>query len=374
MRFYLCLAVTLALAILFTGCTKAATHPEASTTAENARQAPSLSQVTETATPPNAAAPASTARQVPPSAPVATETATSAHDAAPVETDTPVLQGSTGCGTDASPGAAEGAIQSDGVEFGYRLYVPASYSQDTPAPLVLSFHGFGGTAVEQDDYTGLRDTADKYGFILATPQASGTPSEWYLYGPVEDGYVDDFAFTVRLIDNLSASLCIDPARIYATGLSNGAGMTSLLGCELDDRLAAIAPVAGSPFVADRCAGTRPMPIIAFHGTADPLVPFEEQPDTGSPDIFRFGARIDMLSWAQHNGCDMTLRSQRIASDIVLESYANCDEGADVELYVIEGGGHTWPGAAPEMPEMGKTTHSISASELIWAFFAAHPRR
>jgi polyhydroxybutyrate depolymerase len=240
--------------------------------------------------------------------------------------------------------------------------------------LVLSFHGFGATAVEQDDYTGLRDTADKYGFLLATPQASGSPSEWYLYGPVEDGYVDDFAFTGRLIDELSDRLCVDPGRIYATGLSNGAGMASLLGCELDDRLAAIAPIAGSPFVADRCADARPMPIIAFHGTADPLVPFEEQPDTGRPDIFRFGARNAMRNWAQHNGCDMTLFSQRIASDVVLESYTNCAEGADVEFYVIEDGGHTWPGATHEMPDMGTTTHSITASELVWDFFAAHPRR
>ncbi len=374
MRFYLCLAVTLAFAILLAGCMKAATQPEPSTTAVNAGQAPSPGRVTETVTPAIDTTPASTDAQTPTSASDATETATSPDITAPEEAATPALLGSAGCGMDATPGAAEGTTQSDGVEFSYRLYVPASYRQDTPAPLVLSFHGFGGTAVEQDDYTGLRDTADKYGFILATPQASGSPPEWYLYGPIEDGYVDDFAFTVRLIDDLSDRLCIDPNRIYATGLSNGAGMTSLLGCELDDRLAAIATIAGSPFVADRCTGTRPMPIIAFHGTADPLVPFEEQPDTGRPDIFRFGARNDMRGWAQHNGCDMTLLSQRIASDVVLESYGNCDEGSDVNLYVIEDGGHTWPGATREMPDLGKTTHSINASELIWAFFAAHPRR
>ena len=374
MRSYICLAVTLALAILFTGCLKATTHPEASTTAVNARQAPTSRQFTETIAPGDSTAPASTARQIPTSAPVASETATPADVTSPAVTGTPVRQGSTGCGIDAELGATEGTIQSDGVGFSYRLYVPASYRQDTPTPLVLNFHGFGATAVEQDDYTGLRDTADKHGFILATPQASGSPPEWYLYGPVEDGYVDDVAFTVRLIDDLSDRLCIDPSRIYATGLSNGAGMTSLLGCELDDRLAAIAPIAGSPFVADRCAGTRPMPIIAFHGTADPLVPFEAQPDTGGPDIFRFGARNDMRGWAQHNDCDMTLLSRRVASDVVLESYTNCGEDADVELYVIEDGGHTWPGAAQEMPDLGRTTHSIIASELVWAFFASHPRR
>jgi polyhydroxybutyrate depolymerase len=286
----------------------------------------------------------------------------------------PAVTGSGGCGKDTEPGASVGSIQSGGIERTYRLYVPRGYSSDRPAALVINYHGYGASALEQERYSEYPDAADEYGFVVVSPQGSASPSEWFLYGPVEVGYVDDFAFTDALIDALSASLCIDPARIYATGLSNGGGMTSLAGCVLSDRIAAIAPVAGEPYVAADCDDSGPMPIIAFHGTDDPLVPFEETPDTGRLDIFRYGARNNMRAWAEHNGCNLTLKTERIAPDVVLESYLGCNNGADVQLYVIENGGHTWPGAAIDMPGLGGTTQSISATELSWLFFAAHPRR
>ncbi|HLF70641.1 MAG TPA: PHB depolymerase family esterase [Dehalococcoidia bacterium] len=342
MRYVLLLACTLAILILLTGCGRARERHE---NREAAR--------TQEA----ASAPAPTA------------------DAADVPTQgpSPAASGSAGCGTEAPSGSSVASIESDGVERSYRLYVPTAYDTRRPTPLVLNFHGLGATALEQERYSGFIEVAEENGFVLVSPQATGTPSEWYLYGPLERGYVDDFAFVGRLIDELSARLCVDSRRVYATGISNGGGMTSLLGCELSDRIAAIAPVAGSPYVERRCDGARPMPVIAFHGTDDPLVPFEAGPDFGDLDIFRFGARNNMRDWAQHNGCDLTLHSERIASDVVLESYGGCSNGADVQLYVIEGGGHTWPGAGVEVNALGKTTHSIDASELIWSFFATHPR-
>jgi polyhydroxybutyrate depolymerase len=293
--------------------------------------------------------------------------------AAPIPQPAPATRGSAGCGKAAEPGSSSGSAESSGIERTYRLYVPDGYKPDRPAPLVVNYHGYGASALEQERYSEYPDAADKYDFVLVSPQGSASPSEWFLYGTVEAGYVDDFAFTDVLIDALSASLCIDTARIYATGLSNGAGMTSLAGCVLSDRIAAIAPVAGEPYVAAECDGAGPVPIIAFHGTRDPLVPFEETPDTGRLDIFRYGARNNMLDWAEHNGCNLTLKTERIADDVVLESYLGCRDGADVQLYVIEGGGHTWPGARVDEPGLGGTTHSISATELSWLFFAAHPK-
>ncbi len=275
---------------------------------------------------------------------------------------------------DWAPGSSIATLESGGVGRHYRLYVPLPYDASQPVPLVLNFHGLGSNAVEQERYSGFNDAAEQSGFIVVTPEGTGQPQEWYLYGPVEQGYVDDFAFVDDLLDHLESSFCIDASRVYATGISNGGGMTSLLGCRLNGRIAAIAPVAGSPYAPPLCDGAGPMPVVAFHGTADPLVPFEPAPDVGRLDLFNAGARANMLGWAQHNGCDLTLQTQRIASDVVLESYAGCTDGADVQLYVVEGGGHTWPGADRDIAVLGSTTHSISATELAWRFFTEHPKR
>jgi polyhydroxybutyrate depolymerase len=278
--------------------------------------------------------------------------------------------GENGCGTAATTGGSVQSIESGGVTRSYRLHVPAGYDSSTPTPLVLNFHGFGSNALEQERYAEYPQAADKYGFIVATPDGTNTPRRWYIYGEREPGYVDDFAFTDALIDRLSATLCVDAARIYATGISNGGGMTSILGCRANDRIAAIAPVAGSPYPDLQCRSKGPMPVIAFHGTEDQLVPFEGGPG-GRLGLPSGAVRDNMRDWASHNGCNMTLQSRRVAADVMLETYTGCKAGAEVQLYVVEGGGHTWPGGRIDVPGLGETTHSISATELSWAFFAAH---
>jgi polyhydroxybutyrate depolymerase len=356
---------------LTTGCGHAGAR-RAATTQPPATSRLAIASVTPTSSPAATQPPAtgtSAAAAVPPRS----------NDATPAPTVTlphgipPVAAGPNGCGVARQNGATVvESITSDGVERSYRLYIPESYNPSKPAPLVLNFHGYGSNAIEQESYSGFKAVADQAGFVLVTPEATSDPQEWFLYGPIEPDYVDDFAFIDRLIDYLEATLCIDASRVYATGISNGGGMTSLVGCRLNQRIAAIAPIAGSPYSDSDCNGQGPMPVISFHGTDDPLVPFEGA-EPSPLNLFAVPVRQNMQEWAQHNGCDMTLHSQRIAEDVVLESYTNCDAGADVELYVIEGGGHTWPGAASDSPGLGVTTHSISASQLIWAFFAAHPK-
>ena len=248
------------------------------------------------------------------------------------------------------------------------------YEPGAPTPLVLNFHGFGASALEQERYSEYPDAADKYGFIVVSPQATASRRSGTSTAPSKPSYVDDFAFTSRLIDELSATLCIDAARVYATGISNGGGMTSLVGCELSDRIAAIAPVAGEPYAELRCAGKGPMPVIAFHGTDDPLVPFEAGPGRRPPRPASGSARA--TTWRtgrEHNGCDPTLKTERIADDVVLESYGGCKDGADVQLYVVEGGGHTWPGARSTSRGWAYTTHSIDATELVVAVLRGAPQ-
>ena len=259
-------------------------------------------------------------------------------------------------------------MQFGGLDRTYRLAVPKVYDGSTPLPLVLNFHGLGGNARLEERYTRIVEYADKYGFIAATPDGTGEPRHWTL---AASGAVDDDGFVRALIGKLSQDLCIDSQRLYAMGISDGAFFSSTLACDLNDVLAAVAVVAGEPFVAPRCAGKAPMPFLAFHGAADSLVPFEGGIGTRFNIPLR-GARDNMKDWARNNGCAPELRSQRIAPDILLESYESCRNGAGVQLYVIEDGGHTWPGAVEVRPN-GRTTQSVDATDLMLQFFLAYPR-
>jgi len=279
----------------------------------------------------------------------------------------------SGCGTAHGTGSSVEKMRSGGIDRSYRLYVPRTYDQARPAPVVLNFHGFGSNAREQEGYSRISAQSEAAGFIAVTPDGTGNPQRWYIYGRSEPGYVDDFAFVRELLDHLSAPLCLDQSRVYAMGISNGAGMSSLLGCELNDRIAAIAPVAGSPYSDVLCRGKRPMPVIAFHGSDDQLVPFEGGVG-GRLGLAVKGVRQNMKDWSGHNGCTAALNTERVAADILRESYSACKDGANVVLYVVEDGGHTWPGAAVDAALLGKTTHSIDATALAWQFFAEHARK
>jgi polyhydroxybutyrate depolymerase len=308
-----------------------------------------------------------------PSAAATLSPAPDSTDAASAPTDTPAPVGgnTSECGEHAA-GESDGTIVTDdGRTRTYRLYVPGSYDGATPMPLVLNFHGYGSNAREQEAYSAMPAAAEANGFITVAPDGTGSPQEWWLVGSILPGYVDDFAFTRQLVTKLESELCIDPARVYATGISNGAAFASLAACQLNDVLAAVAPVAAEPYSDYYCPGKSPVPIIAFHGTDDQLVPFEGGSSLRGLPVKP--ARENMQGWAAFNGCDPTLQSNRVASDVVREWYGDCTNGADTELYVIEGGGHTWPGAH-DVFVLGDTTHSIDATSLLWEFFAAHPKR
>jgi polyhydroxybutyrate depolymerase len=266
-----------------------------------------------------------------------------------------------GCGQATSPGSSEQTIASGGHDRLYRLYVPDSYKRDQPAPVVLNFHGLGGNAKEQEQYSGFEDDADAAGFILVTPQALGVLPHWYVSGPYEIGYVDDVAFVSDLLDHLNETMCIDQQRLYAAGISNGGAMVALLACSLPGRFAAIAFVAGATYI-DACAQLGPMPVLAFHGTDDRVVPFGG---------ILFGKSIEdvMQEWANHNACSSGSSEQDVATDVALESYGGCS--ADVQLYVIKGGGHTWPGTRFPKVLLGATSESIDASAIIWDFFSRY---
>jgi polyhydroxybutyrate depolymerase len=264
-----------------------------------------------------------------------------------------------------------GSIVSSGQKRKYLLYVPKSYDRTRPTPLVISMHGAGGWPVQQMDLSQWNRVADENGFIVVYPSGieGAGPRVWHV-GPSP---MKDVRFISQLIDKLEADYNIDRARIYANGLSNGGGMSFVLSCTMSDRIAAVGLVASAQTLPWRwCTDPRPVPMIAFHGTADPLTPYKGGTTwiaaRSFPDISKWAA-----NWARRNRCGAKPVESAVAADITRREYPNCADDAAVVLYTIRGGGHTWPGGGP-LPEWfcGRTSRSIDASSQMWAFFREHP--
>jgi polyhydroxybutyrate depolymerase len=266
-----------------------------------------------------------------------------------------------------------GALVSSGDRRAYLLYVPESYDPSTPAPLVISIHGFVQWPAHQMRISHWNDLADEYGFIVVYPSGTRFPLRWRTRG--EPGCdldpMRDVTFISDLIDKMEADYNIDPSRIYANGLSNGGGMTFLLSCKLSERIAAIGTVAGAfPIPWEECHPSRPVPAIVFHGTADPIVPF-----TGGPYRNDEIALPSIAEWvdtmAERNGCRGTPLEIPAAGEVSGIQFTDCT--ADMVFYTITGGGHSWPGGEP-IPAWiaGHTTGDIDATRTMWDFFQSHP--
>lgn len=236
----------------------------------------------------------------------------------------------------------------------YVLHIPPGL--DTPAPLVIDLHGLSATPAQQDLVSGMRDKADAEGFVVAQPEGGLPANAWNLL----EGS-GDVTFAFALIDDVSTRIAVDPDRVYATGFSQGGALASRLACDAADRIAAVASVAGSYVGWRRCEPERSVPIISFHGDADPVVPID---GFGLlPDVTEWARR-----WAERNGCTTSGTSQ-VTDDVSMRSWTGCDAGAEVVLYRVDGGGHGWPGTA-DPSRVGDTTDSISATDLIWDFFVS----
>ncbi len=211
--------------------------------------------------------------------------------------------------------------------------------------------------------------ADEGGFLVVYPQGLSRPSRWNS-GPLglrnTRNTTDDVGFLKALAAHLTETLCVDPAQIFANGMSNGGGMTYRLACEASEVFAAFGGVAGAYSERIDCAPSRPVPMLFFHGTADPIVPYGGGDDT--PDIPAFVA-----DFAQRNGCEPQPIPIAQVGDVSGVQYGDCAENAEVALYIIDGGGHTWPGGMGGLEFLlGETTQDISASAILWEFYQAHP--
>ena len=250
-----------------------------------------------------------------------------------------------------------------------------------PVALVLNMHGSGSTARAQEAFSGMDATADQDGFIVAYPQGllrATSGFDWNVPGvPLVGGAspppdaADDVAFLTDLVPALSARYCIDPAHVYATGMSGGGRMASQVACDAPATFAAVAPVAGLRFPAP-CATAQPVPVIAFHGTADPIDPYDGHGEA----YWTYSVPTAAQRWGAHDGCTTSPRTTAHAGYSTTE-YAGCTAGSEVELYTLTGEGHEWPGgpalSAADTALLGPQSQAVDADAVMWAFFAAHPR-
>jgi polyhydroxybutyrate depolymerase len=266
-----------------------------------------------------------------------------------------------------------GAIVSSYQEREYLLYVPPSYDRSARTPLVISMHGGGSYPAQQMNMSGWNRLADEHGFIVVYPAGTGFPRVFRAQGPGA-GLTAEVRFFSGLIDTLTAAYNLDPRRIYADGLSNGGGMAFVLSCTLSDRIAAVGVVASAQFLPwSWCTDQRAVPMMAFHGTADRLTPYRGGQTWVARDMTFPDIPTWVANWARRNRCAPTPVDSQVAPDVFRRSYASCADHADVVLYTVEGGGHTWPGGEP-LPEWlaGPTSRSIDATRQMWAFFREHP--
>jgi polyhydroxybutyrate depolymerase len=293
------------------------------------------------------------------------------------------------------------------------LLLPASFEADARVPLVIGLHPSGGTGASFDRDTGLSATALEKGFAVIVPDGGvqlaggGNGHYWNIPGvPLIGGGAvpkdarDDVRFIADTIDHLVKHGCIDARRVYVTGFSGGARMSSMVGCRLADRVAAIAPVAGlragraaapdfaGPDASD-CRPSRPLAVLAVHGTDDPTNPF---PGGGG---LRWGYSVEraVAQWASLDHCGTAPALDKISAHVTRVRYVACRASSEVELYRIEaprdqGGGHVWPGGQRDLSSRaasgaatsagsgasgptGRPAIEVNATAIVLEFFTRH---
>jgi polyhydroxybutyrate depolymerase len=284
------------------------------------------------------------------------------------------------------PGDHARTLTVDERERAYLVHVPKSYDEAKPTPVVLAFHGGGSHAEQMVRFCGLNGKADEAGFIAVYPSGTGRlPRMLTFNGGNCCGYamrneVDDVAFVRALLDDLATVANVDPKRVYATGMSNGAIISYRLASELSDRIAAIAPVAG-PMGTETCSPKRPVPVMHFHGTDDEFAAFKGGP--GPKSLSRtdfYSVEHSIQAWVKANGCPAEPKVEQLpdkADDgmtVTRKTYGPGRNGSEVILLVIEGGGHTWPGRETPAKWLGDVTKDIAANDLMWEFFQRHPMK
>jgi polyhydroxybutyrate depolymerase len=270
-------------------------------------------------------------------------------------------------------------IDVNGTTRNYLLYVPDSLAKDRRVPLLLVFHGGGGHAYSMPRFTGFDDLAESRGFLVAYPDSFNT--HWNDSRALSPA--DDAGFVRALIAEVKRSYPVDPARIYATGISNGGFFAQSLACDLSDQIAAVASVAATmpASLVPLCHPDRPVSVMFIQGTADPLVHIEggmvahtHGRNISLDDAARFWLDYDKIK-SKPESTDLPHHDPN-GTSVHRDLYAGGQQDTEVVVYTIQDGGHTWPGGTQYFPAIlvGKVNHDINASEVIWDFVSRHKRQ
>lgn len=289
-----------------------------------------------------------------------------------------VILTTIGC-TQAPAGLEKGSIRHDGLSRSYLIAIPDTAPAETPLPLVLALHRFAGSAAEMARISRFHEVGIEEGFIVCYPDGRGR--RW---NTDPDARPDDVGYLRALVAALAAEYPVDLDRVYVTGASNGGFLSWLLACEAADTFAAVAPVMATlpENIATACASAA-MPICVVHGTDDPVVPYDGFELGGGPAASRGVLPIPeaVAFWVTRNGADtapvievLSNPDPRDPTVTVSERYLN-PGGAEVLLYRVEGGGHTWPGGGEIWPRfiVGPQSTGFDASRAIWEFFRNYTR-
>jgi polyhydroxybutyrate depolymerase len=278
-----------------------------------------------------------------------------------------------------------GKIRVDERERTYSLHVPGHYDGTEAVPLLIALHGRLGIGSGEERLAHLDKVSDEHGFLVVYPD--GLDRSWADGRggtPAERSGVNDVKYLSALMGALESEYKVDRARIYVTGMSSGGFMSGRLACELSERIAAVAIVGASlgESVSVNCKPVKPLSVVIIQGTADPLVPLDggtiERSGVGGL-ILSHEAAIQKFVAVDH--CTNAPQKDHIpdkagdGTSIDVTTYGPCAEGSEVQGYVVNGGGHTWPGGRQYLPAMfiGKTTQNLDASEVIWDFLSRHTR-
>lgn len=280
------------------------------------------------------------------------------------------------------PGDHLRTLEVDKLTRSYRVHVPPQYDSARPMPLVLALHGATMTAKAMEVLTGLDKKADEAGFIVVYPTGTGpTPFllTWNSGGfasYLSTNKPNDVRFIAKVLDDAEDVLTVDKKRVFATGISNGAMMCYRLADEMSERIAAIAPVSGTIAI-EKYAPKRRVPVLHIHGTADNLVPYDG-PTKSIELVMQFQPVAETIATCvKVNGSSAkakiselpTIRDNCTCKRLVYSAGAH---GAEVVLYIIGGGGHTWPGRPFGGGLLGRYTMNFQADDVIWDFFRRHP--
>jgi polyhydroxybutyrate depolymerase len=284
---------------------------------------------------------------------------------------------SPGCSLEAAP--AEGqdtlTVRQGAESRSFTLVLPEIADPAERLPLLLAFHGTSGQAESFLTQTGLGEAATGRGMAVLAPQAEGSPAAWAIPGVAG---LDDVAFVETAIEQVGQLVCLDPDRVYATGISGGAAMAAYFACA-SEQVAAVAPVAGVGLLRV-CPDGPPVSVLAFHGDMDPIAPFSVDAEYTAltAGSFYIGDVRDVVSgWGARESCKPQPKVEVLGDEALDYRWLDCRAGSDVQLVVLAGGGHTWPGSDPPSAEVesfvGATSQAVDATELMLDFFDAHPR-